>query len=69
MRGFVATTMCMQDLGLSVPRQECRNTDGIYGAVIKQEVLADTVTDFGLRLQSVGQGTQALSPPRQIGRQ
>ena len=52
--------MCMQDLGLSVARQECRDTDGINGAVIKQEVLADTVTNFELRLHSVGDGTQAL---------
>ena len=38
--------MSMQDLGLRLPGQECRDTDGIYGAVIKQEVLADTVTDL-----------------------
>ena len=37
--------MCMQDLGLGVPKQECRSTDGIYGAIITQEVLADTGTD------------------------
>ena len=64
--------MCMQDLGLGVLRQECRGTDGIYGTVIKQKVLADTRTGSSCVCRASIKARklyEAARPPGQIGRQ
>lgn len=60
--------MCIQDLGLSVPRQECRSTDGIYGAVIKQEVLADTETDLSCACRASVKARKLCEAARPPGR-